>query len=59
MWVQHLYGDTKELRNTEYPNQRHTNIHTQLTMVFDCHDIIINCGQKVAHIENDGLGTYR
>ena len=27
-------------------------------LFFDCRDIIIKCGQKVAHIENNGLGRW-
>ena len=42
--------------NTEYRNQRRTNVHAHLSVVFDCRDVIIKCGQKVAHIENNGLG---
>ena len=43
----------------EYRNERRTNVHRHLSIVFDSHDINIKCGQKVAHIENDGLGQWQ
>ena len=42
----------------EYHNQRRINVHMHLPIVFDCRDIIIKCGQKVADIENYGLGRW-
>ena len=33
--------------NTEYRNQRRTNVHAHLPIVFDCRDVIIKCGQKL------------
>ena len=26
---------------------------------FNCRDVIIKCGQKVAHLENNGLGWWQ
>ena len=43
---------------TEYRNHLRTNVHAHLPIVFDCRDVIIKCGQKVAHIENNGLGRW-
>ena len=48
----------KPTLNTEYRNQPRTNVHLHLPIVFDCHEVIIKCGQKVAHIENNGLGRW-
>ena len=39
----------------EYRNQLHTNVQAHLRIVFDCCDVILKYGQKVAYIENDGL----
>ena len=38
--------------------QRRTNVHAHLPIVFDCCDVKIKCGQKVAQIENNGLGRW-
>ena len=45
--------------NTEYRDQRRTNVHAHLPIVFVCPDVIIKCGQKVANIEKNGLSTNR
>ena len=48
-----MYG-----HNTEIRNQRRTNVHAHLPIVFDWRDVFIKCGQKFAHIEKNGLGKW-
>ena len=43
---------------TEYRNQHRTNVYAHLPIVFDCRDVIIKCGQRVAHIKDNALGRW-